>query len=169
MAFHPHPQLIPRVFNPGGFGPPRDFTRASTWPWVDHLVSGLLHATVRRLRLAFATPTPNGLSLPRRVTRRLIMQKARSRSFPEGHRAPTACRLIGFRYYFTPLAGVLFTFPSRYWFTIGRLLVFSLGRWSSHVQTGFLVSRPTLDPPGVFQFSFTGLSPSMADLSMSFY
>ena len=33
----------------------------------------------------------------------------------------------GFRFYFTPLTGVLFTFPSRYWFTIGRQRVFSLG------------------------------------------
>lgn len=30
--------------------------------------------------------------------------------------------LVGpwFQVYFTPLIGVLFTFPSRYWFTIGR-------------------------------------------------
>ncbi len=27
----------------------------------------------------------------------------------------------GFRFFFTPLAGVLFAFPSRYWFTIGYL------------------------------------------------
>ena len=26
----------------------------------------------------------------------------------------------GFRFYFTPLSGVLFAFPSRYWFTIGQ-------------------------------------------------
>ena len=49
----------------------------------------------------------------------------------------------GFRYCFTPLAGVLFAFPSRYWFTIGQLRVFSLGGWSPHVQTGFHVPRPT--------------------------
>src|SRR5690606_29049481 len=49
----------------------------------------------------------------------------------------------GFRFYFTPLSGVLFAFPSRYWFTIGRSVVFSLGGWSPHVQTGFLVPRPT--------------------------
>src|SRR5450830_1433227 len=36
-------------------------------------------------------------------------------------------------------SGVLFAFPSRYWFTIGRLRVFSLGGWSPHVQTGFRV------------------------------
>lgn len=42
--------------------------------------------------------------------------------------------------------GVLFTFPSRYWFTIGRQGVFSLGRWSSLLPTGFPVSRGTQDP-----------------------
>jgi hypothetical protein len=49
----------------------------------------------------------------------------------------------GFRFSFTPLSGVLFAFPSRYWFTIGRSVVFSLGGWSPHVQTGFHVPRPT--------------------------
>ena len=32
----------------------------------------------------------------------------------------TACRLYGFRDYFTSLTGELFTFPSQYLFTIGR-------------------------------------------------
>ena len=50
---------------------------------------------------------------------------------------------IRFQKLFTPLAGVLFTFPSRYWFTIGRQVVFSLGRWSARIPTGFLVSRCT--------------------------
>ena len=49
----------------------------------------------------------------------------------------------GFRVYFTPFTRVLFAFPSRYWFTIGRSGVFSLGGWSPHVQTGFLVPRLT--------------------------
>ena len=53
---------------------------------------------------------------------------------------------IRFQKLFTPLAGVLFTFPSRYWFTIGLQVVFSLGRWSSHLPTGFLVSRCTQVP-----------------------
>ena len=38
---------------------------------------------------------------------------------------------------------MLFTFPSRYWFTIGHIRVFRLGGWSPHVQTGFHVPRPT--------------------------
>src|SRR5574343_83724 len=39
--------------------------------------------------------------------------------------------------------GVLFAFPSRYWCTIGRSGVFSLGGWSPHVQTRFHVPRLT--------------------------
>ena len=56
---------------------------------------------------------------------------------------------IRFQKLFTPLAGVLFTFPSRYWFTIGHQVVFSLGRWSSQLPTGFHVSRCTQEPPTV--------------------
>ena len=49
-------------------------------------------------------------------------------------------------FYFTPLIGVLFTFPSRYWFTIGYQLVFSLGEWSPQIQAGFHVSGLTQVP-----------------------
>ena len=51
-----------------------------------------------------------------------------------------------FQVLLTPLTGVLFTFPSRYLFTIGRSVVFSLARWSSRIQTGLHVSRPTWVP-----------------------
>ena len=43
------------------------------------------------------------------------------------------------------LFGVLFTFPSQYWSTIGLLGVFSLTGWSRLILTGFLVSRHTQD------------------------
>ena len=46
---------------------------------------------------------------------------------------------------FTLLFGVLFTFPSQYWFTIGLSGVFSLSGWSRQIQTGFHVPRPTQD------------------------
>jgi hypothetical protein len=55
----------------------------------------------------------------------------------------------GFRFYFTPLAAVLFTFPSRYWFTIGRQLVFSLTEWSPRIHTPFHVWRITQELPRV--------------------
>ena len=66
--------------------------------------------------------------------------------------------------------GVLFAFPSRYWFTIGRLRVFSLGGWSPHLQTGFHVSRPTCRKLSTVKWiSCTGLSPSVAILSRMFH
>src|SRR5215212_11824633 len=59
-----------------------------------------------------------------RVTRRLILQKARHQATGSAEAEPTTpsdCLWArGFRYCFTPLTGVLFTFPSRYSFTIGR-------------------------------------------------
>ena len=75
----------------------------------------------------------------------------------------------GFRFYFTPLTGVLFAFPSRYFCAIGSSLVFSLGSWSTRIRTGFLVPRPTQAPHhGGILISHTGLSPSSAALSGAF-
>ncbi len=54
-----------------------------------------------------------------------------------------------FQVCFTPLAGVLFAFPSRYLFAIGRRLVFRLGGWAPRIRAGFHVSRPTWDTRGV--------------------
>ena len=51
----------------------------------------------------------------------------------------------GFRYSFTPLPGVLFTFPSRYLSAIGLSVVFSLAGWCRQIHTGFLRSRATQD------------------------
>ena len=55
-----------------------------------------------------------------RVTRRLILQKARHQATGKPATPFDCLWARGFRYYFTPLIGVLFTFPSRYLFTIGR-------------------------------------------------
>ena len=70
-------------------------------------------------------------------------------------------------FYFTPLAGVLFTFPSRYWFAIGHTGVFSLTRWSSLIHTGFHVPRATRDTAEQFLFSTTGLLPSLVQFSVA--
>ena len=51
-----------------------------------------------------------------------------------------------FQVCFTPLAAVLFAFPSRYLFAIGHQVVFSLGGWSPRIRTEFHVLRPTRDP-----------------------
>ena len=66
----------------------------------------------------------------------------------------------GFRYYFTPLTGVLFTFRSRYYCTIGRPVVLSLRGWSPQIHTGFLVSGDTWDYCGRFSdFRLRGSHP----------
>ena len=50
-----------------------------------------------------------------------------------------------FQVLLTPLTGVLFTFPSRYLFTIGCQGVFSLIPWSGRIHAEFHVHRITWD------------------------
>ena len=79
-----------------------------------------------------------------------------------------ALRLLvntGFQVLFHSPPGVLFTFPSRYFFTIGHRLVFRLGGWSPRLPTRFLVSRGTLDTPVSFVFRIRGLYPLWRSLS----
>ncbi len=143
MAFHPYPQVIPQVFNPGGFGPPRGLTRASPCPWVDHSASGLGHATTIALfGLAFATATPHGLTSPRAANSQAHSSK--------GTPSPVLCRLrrivsARFQVLFHSPPGVLFTFPSRYLSAIGHQGVFRLSRWSCQIHTEFHGYRATRD------------------------
>ncbi len=99
-------------------------------------------------RLAFATAPPHGLTSPHAITRRLILQKARSHITNKASLvyAPTACRHTVSGTISRPLTGALFTFPSRYLFTIGHQGVFRLTRWSWQIHTGFLGPRATWDP-----------------------
>ena len=105
------------------------------------------------------------LTLPEKVTRRFIMQKARRHCRSSSDRL----QAHGFRDYFTLLFEVLFTFPSQYWFAIGLSGVFSLTGWSRQIHARFLVSRATQDTTRVQLAQYTGLSPSMTELSRSFY
>ena len=75
------------------------------------------------------------------VTRWLVLQKAHH------HTRKVLWSVVGiwFQVLFHSPPGVLFTFPSRYFFAIGHQVVFSLGRWSSLLPTRFHVSRGTLD------------------------
>ena len=59
---------------------------------------------------------------------------------------------IGFQVLFHSPPGVLFTFPSRYCFTIGHQVVFSLMGWSPCLHTRFHVPRTTLDPTSLTYF-----------------
>ena len=64
---------------------------------------------------------------------------------------------------------MLFTFPSRYWFAIGLPGVFSLAGWSRRIRAELLVLRVTQDTAKSHFASSTGLSPSMVELSRTFY
>ena len=92
-------------------------------------------------------PLSDSVSLRLPYSVKLATENNSLTHYTKGTQSPTkgSCCLYahGFRVYFTPFTRVLFAFPSRYWFTIGRSGVFSLGGWSPHVQTGFLVPRPT--------------------------
>ena len=55
LEFLRYPQFIRCLFNDNQFGPPLNFTLASSWPWIGHPVSGLLHMTF--------TPSSDSLSL----------------------------------------------------------------------------------------------------------
>ena len=63
---------------------------------------------------------------------------------------------------------MLFTFPSRYWYTIGLTGVFSLAGWTRQIRAGLHVSRVTQDTAMSSHASHTGLSPSMMPLSKGF-
>ena len=113
-------------------------------------------------RLAFASaPGLRPLTMPVTVTRRFILQKART------HARTALVLLVGTRFQglFHSAPAVLFTFPSRYWFTIGRQAYLALEGGppgfprdsSCPVVLGIRLAAPRLSP--------TGLLPSVAGLS----
>ena len=112
LEFLPYPHLIPTLFNGCGFGPPLPFTATSTWTWIDHPVSGLLHPTLALLRLGFpSAPHLRCLTSPDDATRRTVLQKVR------GCKLNLLPQLVntGFQVLFHSPPGVLFTFPSQYY------------------------------------------------------
>ena len=109
MAFHPYPRVIPPVFNPGGFGPPRGLTPASACPRIAHPASRPPHAT--------GTPCSDSLSL--RLASRLGLAAygdSLAHSTKGTPSQPLACcsgcsGARGFRCCFTPLSGCFSPFP----------------------------------------------------------
>ena len=142
LAFHLYPQLISQLFNVEEFGPPRSFTSASTWPWVAHSVSGLVHATTglldprpiqTRFRFGFgrqALTSPHTANSPDHSS---IGTPSRYRDESRQH-ASTACRHT---------VSVSISLPSRGAFHLSltvlvhyrSLEVFSLRQWSDWFPT----------------------------------
>ena len=163
LEFLRYPQFIRCLFNDNQFGPPQDFTLVSSWPWIGHPVSGLLHMTYSHFYTRFRFG-----SVPFLILNLAIYNNSLDRSTKSTSSHFNVLWLlvnIRFQILFHSPPGVLFTFPSRYWFTIGHQLVFSLTGWTPRIHTRFLVSRTTLDTTLWFWLSYTGLSPSMVCFS----
>ena len=130
MYYHPFSLLLVRS---PGFGS-NLFNSIFTNSWFKYAF----------FKLAFALPPPKGLSMLNRFTRWPIMQKVRrSRESPVGcakytpqniFSGSTACKLwvSGL---FHSHSWVLFTFPSRYLFTIGQSKCFRVRGWPPFLQT----------------------------------
>ena len=142
MEFLRYPQFIRRLFNGGRFGPPWGFTPTSTCSWIGHPVSGLWPLTRRPIKTRF----PFGSTTE-------LLNLASDYNSPDHSTKGTPSHFnvlyllvsTRFQVLFHSPPGVLFTFPSRYCFSIGHQVVFRLGWWSTHVPTGFHVSGGTLD------------------------
>ena len=125
----------------------------STWSWLDHPVSGLIRELIRPIQTRFRCAYTYRLKLATNTKSLTHYTKVRR------HHCEVPLRLfvgIRFQVYFTPLVGVLFTFPSRYLFTIGHRGVFRLGGWSPCSDR---ISR--VPPYSRMSFlTLTGLSPT---------
>jgi hypothetical protein len=127
---------------------------------------------IAHLRLAFATaPHLKCLTLPQTVTRRLIMQKARGHPLSVRRRIIGLPQLVGvwFQVLWTPLIGVLFIVRSRYFplSVVEEYLALEGGppSFTQSSTSSVLLWYANTE----FQFSHTGLSPSMVGLSRPFY
>ena len=146
-----HPEAFQRLSVRASIPRYRDFTLAKCRS--PGFASATADYTPSSGSLSLRLPASSRLTSPATATRRLIMQKARRH---------------GFRVSFTPLRGVLPTFPSRYLSTIGLKGVFSLAGWSRRIHAGFLVPRATQGTAARRPRSRKGLSPAAARLSRRF-
>ena len=112
LEFLRYPQVIPKLFNAYEFGPPPDFTPASTCPWLDHPVSGHIHATMRAINTRF----PFGSCAEHINLATYIYSPDRSTKSTTSH-LNVLCLLVntGFQVLFHSPPGVLFTVPSQYY------------------------------------------------------
>jgi hypothetical protein len=128
LAFHPYPQVIPALCNGHGFGPPRACSARFTLPMGSSPGFGSFLRDCSPFRTRF--PSGSGCRCLSLATPKYSSaHSTKGTPSPLGNpKSSDRLEAHGFRIYFTPLVGVLFTIPSRYWFTIGRLQYLALGR-----------------------------------------
>ena len=163
LEFLRYPQVIPAFFNRHGFGPPLNFTSASTCSWIGHLVSGLRHTTISPCSdsVSLRLQCSSTLTLLHNVTRWPVLQKVHGRT---NNVLPLLVN-IGFQVLFHSPSGVLFTFPSRYCSLSVTRKYLALGDGPPCFPQSFTCSVVLWISLACVLFSSTGLSPSAAGLS----
>ena len=107
-----------------------------------------------------AAPGNTPLAWQQTVTRRFVLQKARHHAVLTTTRSGSVSA-HGFRICFTPRYGVLFTFPSRYWCTIGRMQYLALEGGPPCFPRDFACPAVLPDPnPGHSVFAYGTLTRS---------
>ena len=140
-------------------------TPPSSWPWVDHPVSGLRRATV--------SPCSDSVSLRLPYSVKLATQRKSLTHYTKGTPSPLrgsdCLYAYGFRIYCTPLPGFFSPFPHG----TGSL---SVDHEYLALEDGPPMFRQDFTCPALLvarlvphpNFSPTGLSPTMAALSRAF-
>ena len=160
MAFHLYPQLIPQFCHIDGFEPPfryyQNFTLAmgsspgfGSNPCNSNALFGLAFAAAPQLKLLnlatyINSPAHSSIGTPS----------------PDRNRALTVCRHAVSGLFHSP-SGVLFTFPSRYLFTIGRQEYLALESGLPRFPQGSTCPVVLKNMAESLPLSSTGLSPSM--------
>ena len=127
MAFHRSPQLIRTFCNRSRFGPPRACSARFSLATARSPGFG----SPRRHFAPFRTRVRCGSACAWLSLATSCHSSAHSTKGTPSPGANAGLRLAGSAWVqvcFTPLAGVLFTVPSRYWFAIGRRRYLALGR-----------------------------------------
>ena len=170
LAFHLYPQLIRAVFNRHRFGPPLRGYRSFTLAMGSSPGFGSTAGDWSALfGLAFATAPAHRLNLAADSNSPVHSAKGTPSPRPDLRRDMVLRPLVGTRFQvlFHSPPGVLFTFPSRYSFTIGRKQCLALGGGPPGFPQGFscpvVLGNATQE---ACRLSPTGLSPSVAHRSM---
>ena len=160
LEFLPYPHLIATLFNGCAFGPPRNFTFASTWTWIDHPVSGLHILTLRPVK----TCSRFGSTLS-------VLNLASIRNSPDRSTKSTRLHLnvlpqlvnTGFQVLFHSPPGVLFTFPSQYYALSVTKEYLALGGGPPDFLQGSTCLAVLRIPLAVFWFHVRGFHPLWPD------
>ena len=141
LEFLPYPQLITGSCNIRVFGPPSHSRGISSWPWVDHPVSGLWHDTYRPIQARFHFGSGYySLNLTRHTHNSMVRSPISTQSPPKGLLLLVS---IKFQKLFHPPIRGAFHLSLAVLVHYRSPNLFSLGKWSSQLQTGFHVSDPT--------------------------